>query len=266
MTLTSARPAVDAVPDRTSVGLVGASTVMAQKSIRSALRSGDVVLAVLGPVAFFVCFHTPLQNRFEAAGVDYAQYLAPVILVQACLFTAIAASEVASADARAGTRERVLSLPVPRMSPVIGRMSWVAIRMLVSTASGMGIAALFGFRLRGSALDTLGIVVILVALAVSVSLLTDAVGTVVRGSVAGVLMIPQLVLVMASTGLVPAEGFPDWAQPVVRNQPVSVVTDAVRALASGTDADLTAPALWIVGLFAAGCVAALAASRSGAAR
>ena len=79
MTLTSARPAIDAVPGRTSVGLVGASTVMAQRSIRSALRSGDVVLAVLGPVAFFVCFHTPLQNRFEAAGVDYAQYLAPVI-------------------------------------------------------------------------------------------------------------------------------------------------------------------------------------------
>lgn len=262
MTAILAPVGLTSTPARESVGFVASATVMAQRSIRSALRSGDVVLAVLGPVAFFVCFHTPLQRRFEATGVDYAQYLAPVILVQACLFAAIAASEVASADARSGTRERVLSLPVPRLAPVAGRMAWVAVRMLISIASGMGIAAAFGFRLRGSALDTIAVVVLLVAVAVAVSLLTDAVGTVVRGSVAGLLMIPQLVLVMASTGLVPAEAFPSWAQPVVRDQPVSAVTDAVRDLTSGAPADLTAAALWTASLFVAGCAAATAACRA----
>lgn len=262
MTLTLTPPDTAVAPRRASVGLIASATVMAHRAMRTGLRSGDVILALLGPVAFFVCFHTPLQNRFEAAGVDYAQYLAPVILVQACLFTAIAASEVAAVDARAGTRERLMSLPMPRMAPVVGRMTWVATRMLISTASGMGVAAVFGFRLRGSVLDCVAIVALLVALAVAVSLLTDAIGTVVRGSVAGVLMIPQLILVMASTGLVPAEGFPGWAQPFVRNQPVSVVTDAVRDLASGSGVDPTAALLWIAGLTLAGCGAASAVQRT----
>ncbi len=266
MTVTLVSAGTTTTPPRRSVGFVASSIVMAQRSVRSALRSGDVVLAVLGPVAFFLCFHTPLERRFEATGVDYAQYLAPVILVQACLFAAIAASEVAAADARSGTRERLMSLPMPRSAAVVGRMAWVAVRTFISIASGTAVAAAFGFRLRGSVLDTATAVVLLVAVAVAVSLLTDAVGTVVRGSVAGLLMIPQLVLVMASTGLVPAEGFPGWAQPVVRDQPVSAITDAVRDLTSGAPADLTAAALWTVALLLAGCAAATAASWTGAPR
>ncbi|MGZ8178371.1 ABC transporter permease [Williamsia sp. SKLECPSW1] len=266
MTLTVVAADSGLTPRRRSVGVVASSAVLARRSIRSALRSGDVVLALLSPVVFFVCFHTPLQRRFEAAGIDYAQYLTPVILVQACLFTAIAASEVAAGDARSGARERMLSLPMSRVAPVVGRMSWVVLRMLISTASGMAVAAAFGFRLRGSAADTVGVVVVLVVVAVAVSLMTDAIGTVVRGSVAGVLMIPQLVLVMASTGLVPADGFPGWAQPVVRNQPVSVVTDAIRGLAAGTDVDLTGAVMWTAVLLVVGSAAVAAAARAGTSR
>ncbi|MGU3293022.1 ABC transporter permease [Williamsia sp. M5A3_1d] len=252
-----------AVLDRSSVGLVSASTTLAGRKIRAAVRSGDATFALLSPAVFFLCFHTPLHRRFELGGGDYAQFLTPLILVQAGLFAAIAATESAGADARAGTRMRMMSMPIPRLAPVVARMTWVSVRMVMSIAAGVVIGAALGFRFRGSPADTAWFVVLLVVFAVSISLITDAVGTIVTGSaaVAGVLMIPQLVLVMASTGLVPAQGFPGWAQPFVRNQPVSVLTEALRALAAGSDVDLVATTAWSIGLFAAGALAATLAGR-----
>src|SRR5690606_28163798 len=98
----------------------------------------------------------------------------------------------------------------------------------------------------------------------ALSMVTDAIGTVARNSVsiASVLMIPQLILVMASTGLVAAAAFPDWIQPFVRNQPMSVYADALRALASGTDVELTAVVLWSVALLAVGGAAIVIAGRA----
>ncbi|MCX6468391.1 MAG: ABC transporter permease [Corynebacteriales bacterium] len=252
-----------AVLDRSSVGLVSASTTLAGRKIRAAVRSGDATFALLSPAVFFVCFYTPLHRRFEAGGGDYAQFLTPLILVQAGLFAAIAATESAGADARAGTRMRMMSMPISRLAPVVARMTWVSVRMVMSIAAGVAIGVALGFRFDGSPTDTALFVFLLVVFAVSVSLLTDAVGTVVTGSaaIAGVLMIPQLVLVMASTGLVPAEGFPGWAQPFVRNQPVSVLTEALRDLASGRDVDDVAVTAWSVGLFAAGVLAVTVAGR-----
>ncbi|MGJ0120138.1 ABC transporter permease [Williamsia sp. MIQD14] len=249
--------------DRSSVGLVSASATLAGRKIRAAVRSGDATFALLSPAVFFLCFHTPLHRRFELGGGDYAQFLTPLILVQAGLFAAIAATESAGADARAGTRMRMMSMPISRLAPVVARMTWVSVRMVLSIAAGVAVGAVLGFRFDGSSVDTALFVCLLVAFAVSVSLLTDAVGTIVTGSaaVAGVLMIPQLILVMASTGLVPAEGFPGWAQPFVRNQPVSVLTDALRALAEGRDIDVVAIGLWSLGLFAAGVLAVSIAGR-----
>ena len=47
------------------------------------------------------------------------------------------------------------------------------------------------------------------------------------------LLIPQLLLVLLSTGMAPADSFPDWLDPFVRYQPVSQVTETLRGFASG---------------------------------
>jgi ABC-2 type transport system permease protein len=42
---------------------------------------------------------------------------------------------------------------------------------------------------------------------------------------------PQLILGLLSVGVLPVEQFPEWIQPVVRNQPISHFVYALRALA-----------------------------------
>ncbi|MGV9827682.1 ABC transporter permease [Gordonia sp. NPDC003429] len=239
---------------RTSVGLVAATATLSAQKIKAAVRSGDAVLAFLSPVVFFVCFYVPLHRRFELTGGDYAQFLTPIILLQACLFTAITATETAGKDARAGVRERLASLPIPRIAPTLGRMTWVIVRLILALAGGLAIGSALGFGFHGSAAHTLLFFVLVIAFGLALSMFTDALGTVARNSVgiASVLMIPQLILVMASTGLVPAEGFPEWIQPFVRNQPLSVYADALRGLAAPGNPDLTAVLLWTAGLLVAG--------------
>ncbi|MFC8042174.1 ABC transporter permease [Nocardia sp. NPDC057353] len=249
---------------RASVGLLPATGTLARQKILAALRSGEVLFAVFGPIVFFVCFYGPLHRQFERAGGDYAQFITPIILLQAGIFTAITATEIAGNDARAGMHERMMSLPIPRTAPFLGRMAWVVVRMLLTLAAGLGIGHALGFRFEGSLADTALFAFFVVAFGLSLSMLTDAAGSVARNavSVATVLMIPQLILVLASTGLVPAEGFPEWAQPFVRNQPMSVFTDALRGLAAGSGPELTAVLAWTAGLLLAGTAAIVAAGRA----
>ena len=71
------------------------------------------------------------------------------------------------------------------------------------------------------------------------------------------LMLPQLIFGLLSVGIQPAELFPEWIQPIVRNQPISQFMYALRALAGDTtDAagsltwSVMRPTfLWLLGLF-----------------
>ncbi|GAC70644.1 ABC transporter permease [Gordonia soli] len=259
---TAASTRAGAAPRR-SVGLLPATATLAQQKVVAAVRSGDAIFALLSPVVFFLCFYVPLHRRFELGGADYAQFLTPIILLQAGIFTAIAATEVAGADARAGIRERMMSLPIPRISPILGRMTWVVGRLLIALVGGLVIGYILGFRFQGSIVDSIGFVILALVFGLALSLLTDAIGSVAASSmaVASFLMIPQLILVLASTGLVPAESFPGWAQPFVRNQPLSVFADALRDLSSGAGLDPTAVIAWSIGLLVAGGLAVAAVGR-----
>ena len=54
------------------------------------------------------------------------------------------------------------------------------------------------------------------------------------------------------SGFVPVDKYPDWVQPLVRNQPMSPASDAMRMLALGgpVGSPLTATAVWCAAMFA----------------
>jgi ABC-2 type transport system permease protein len=64
------------------------------------------------------------------------------------------------------------------------------------------------------------------------------------------LLLPQLVLVLLSTGIAPVESFPAWLGPFVHYQPVSQVTDTLRGLTRGhvTGAGLAVTVAWCIAL------------------
>jgi ABC-2 type transport system permease protein len=72
------------------------------------------------------------------------------------------------------------------------------------------------------------------------------------------LLLPQLIFGLISVGIQPVEHFPEWIQPIVRNQPISQFVYVLRALAGDkTEAagsltwSLVGPSLaWLVGVTA----------------
>ncbi|MDF0529315.1 ABC transporter permease [Tsukamurella sp. 8F] len=261
-------PAAQKPATRRTVPLPAAVGALSLRGIRASARDGDLVLAIGSPILFFLCFYTPLHRAFDAAGGRYAQYLAPVIVLQCGLFTAIVAAQVAGTDARSAARDRFLTLPIPRVAPAAARMVTAAFRVSVAAAVAVGIASVFGFRFHGKPLHIAAFFAAVIAVTVALSMLCDALGSSATNpeNVAQGLMIPQLLLVMLSTGLVPAQGFPGWVQPFVRNQPISVLADAMRGWADGEPTRVGPAAAWIAGLLAVGVAVIVVAGRKEATR
>ena len=93
-----------------------------------------------------------------------------------------------------------------------------------------------GFRFHRGPADIIGFCLLVVVVGIVLSLLADLIGTKSRSpeTTTPLLMLPQLIFGLLSVGIQPAERFPEWIQPVVRNQPISQFIYALRALAGET--------------------------------
>ncbi|GAA5066858.1 ABC transporter permease [Nocardia callitridis] len=236
-------------------------SALSERNIRAMLREGDLILVFSAPLVFYLCFYIPLRKSMEAAGIDYAQYLLPLLAVYGMFFTSMFAGDRAAREVAGGMATRLRSMPVRPWIPVAARMSSNLLRAVTALAGALVIGTIFGFRFHGVGAALVFVAVVL-AFGAALVICTDALGTVTRNTQISstVLFGPQLLLIMTSTGLVAAEGFPGWIQPFVRNQPVSQLTDALRGLADGRfTSELGVAAIWIVALLIVGTALAVRA-------
>lgn len=231
---------------------------LTERSVLGTLRDGDLIFAIGGPIAFFLCFNITLRGVIDVGATGnsaYAQYMLPVIVVQAMIFTAMTTADRAARDHLSGLGVRLRTLPMSALVPVAARMLSALIRATGALAAAIAIGYVFGFRFQGGFVDVLAFVVIALVLSLALSLGADAMGSVATNAEAAgqTLLIPQLLLVMISTGIAPAAAFPSWLGPFVRNQPVSQLSEALRGLAAGhvQRDNLLISLAWCVGLLLA---------------
>lgn len=195
----------------------------------------SVVGTFVFPLVFLLGFSVVLRRTMELRGLEYDQYLPPVIVVQAMFFAAIASAFWLCGDRLAGLLDRFRSLPIGRSAVVVARALADGARALGSLAAVVLGAMALGFRFEAGLPAALGFVVVALLFALVVAAGCSMVGLRSSDPQAAIsaLFLPYLPLLMLSTGFVPVEGFPGWLQPFVRHQPVSLTVDALRALASG---------------------------------
>jgi ABC-2 type transport system permease protein len=222
------------------------------RTISGARRDADLLFAVLAPVGCFLGFTLVLGALIDTGQMTYAQYVLPVVIIQAMLFGAMTTADRAARDRLSGFGFRIRALPIPAGVPLAARMLYCLLRAVIALIASVAIAWLFGFRMVGGPGDAVVFVAIVVAFAMAVCLGADALGSRV-GSVESssqLLLLPQLLLVLLSTGIAPADSFPDWLSGFVRHQPVSQVTETLRGLAVGhvTGQGLAVTWAWCLGL------------------
>ncbi|MFI5782914.1 ABC transporter permease [Nocardia sp. NPDC051570] len=210
--------------------------VLALRLIRPSMRNGEVVTAVLAPTVFTLGFYVPLNRVMSFVGYglsSYAQFLMPMIVMQAVSFCGTAAAFRAAADARDGLDARFATMPMPSVTPLLARTVAMGYRIVLSLLTALVCGHVIGFRFYGSWWHTLGFVAFALLVGVLIGLVGDLLGTLSKSPEATTqaLVLPQLILGMVSSGLVPASQFPHWIQGFARDQPISQFVFTLRALA-----------------------------------
>jgi ABC-2 type transport system permease protein len=225
---------------------------LTERQVRASYRNLDIVFAVLAPVLTFVGITIGLRSVIDTGGISYPQYVLPAVVVQAMLFGALNTTDVAASERTSEFGVRLRTLPLSPYALMTARMLYCLIRGSLALLAAIAVAYPFGFRMDGGLLFGAAFVLLALVLTMALSFGADATGARAKRSDTSsqLLLLPQLFLVLLSTGMAPVDSFPDWVQPFVQYQPISQITETLRGFAAGRIAplNLTITLVWCFGL------------------
>jgi ABC-2 type transport system permease protein/oleandomycin transport system permease protein len=220
--------------------------------IRTARMPEQLVFAVLMGIFFLLLFFYVFGGIISAGtGVDYIDFLLPGVLVITAVNGAQQTGSGLALDLATGVVDRFRSLPMSQVAVIAGRTVADTVRNTVGVLLVILVGYLMGFRFSSLA-GAIGMVALIVGIGYAFSWVGAAIGARVRNAetVAMLSMFWLLPLMLASSAFVPTAGMHELVQVFAEYQPVSVVSDAARALVSGSSADgaIVGSVLWIIGL------------------
>lgn len=229
------------------------SLIISWRNLICLSRTPEVMISVvLLPIVFLSGFLLTFQGVMAHQGIDYIQYLVPIITLQAMFFTAMSSAVTLASDIKTGMLQRCRVMPISPIAMLGGLIIAYLVRAAIATAILLTFAHLYGFRFQTGILAIIGFF-LLTLLFTTMSVTGYAIlAFAIRKPdlVQSLVIIPYTPLLLLSTGFSPAENFPDWLQPCVRFQPVSLTADALRALVNGTELlfPLLCSLIWLIGL------------------
>lgn len=248
-------------------GLLGNVATITGRNLRRLVRVPTLlVFATAQPVLFVLLFSYAFGGAIHAPGTaHYVDYLLPGIFVLAIGFGASQTGVAIAEDLSTGMIDRFRSLPITAGAVLAGRVAADALRNLLVVAVMISAGAGIGFRFHAGPAAALAAVALAVATGLAFSWLNLLLGLTVRdpesAGLAG--LFPFIILFFTSSALVPVATMPGWLQAFAKANPVTVITDALRALCLGGPA--TRPVLeavaWIAALLTATVPAAVASYR-----
>ncbi len=224
--------------------------VLTKRLIAPTLRNGEAAVGVAVSVAATASLYIPLNRLMDGPDLkmsSYAQYLLPLIVLQAIAFASISTAFRAATDSVQGINRRFQSLPIPPLTPLAARIAASLYRCLLGLAVALACGFAIGFRFHRGWVYAAAFCLLAVLTGLALALLGDTLGTKSRDPAATAqwLLLPQLIFGFLSVGIQPLQRFPDWIQPIVENQPISRIVYALQAFA-GDSGDGVPPVSWSV--------------------
>ncbi|MBL1075297.1 ABC transporter permease [Nocardia sp. 2] len=213
---------------------------------------GELIIAVITPLVFTLGFYLPLKYVMQFKGIDYAQFVMPIIVLQTMSFTMMSNAQRAAFEALTGLNTRMQTMPIGIMVPLLARQSAGMVRSIVALAGAIGWGHMIGFRFVGGMGQAVLFCVFSLAVGTVLAIGADGLGSLTKSpeQLSQALTLPTLIFGMLSCGFVPESGFPEWIRPFVRNQPISQLSFALRDMAAGviTWEVLWVPLVWLIGM------------------
>ena len=226
---------------------------MARRDLMRVMRQPEALtFSLIMGMFFLVLFYFVFGGVIEAGtGVDYIQFLVPGVLVITALNGSTQTGSGLALDLSEGVTDRFRSLPMSQLAVLAGRTIADGVRNLVGLILLAVFGYLFGFRFE-TLIGAIGAVLVAALIGYGFSWINAAIGAKVQNAemVSMLTMFWLFPLMFASNVFTPTDAMPSWLRSFADNQPISVATDAVRALSSGTDASeaVMLTVAWSIGL------------------
>ncbi|HMC42457.1 MAG TPA: ABC transporter permease, partial [Acidimicrobiales bacterium] len=212
------------------------TATIAQRNLITLRRVPQLlVFSTVQPVIFVLLFRYVFGGAIRVPGVPYVDFLMPGVFAQTVAFGAMNTAIGLATDLNTGLIERFRSLPMARSAVLAGRTLADAARNVFVVALMVAVGFAVGFRVHTNPVAFLGAMALLVLFGYALSWVFAAVGLAVANpETAQAAAFPLLApMVFASSAFVPVASMPGWLQAFARNQPLSVVVSASRALVLG---------------------------------
>lgn len=216
-----------------SMGATAAA--VAARTLRKYMRTPQLlVTSIVAGAIFIVLFRYIFGGAIDFGSVPYVDFLIPGMVLTSVLITGTGTAVGVAEDSDQGFFDRLRSLPAPRLALLAGRALGDTVIVAWGTAVTAAMGFLVGFRLHGSIREALLAFALCVVCGFAFLWLFICMGLVsanAQGAQGTSMVIYPLIFV--SSAYVPVHTLPGWMQPIAENQPVTVMSNAVRSLALG---------------------------------
>jgi ABC transporter DrrB family efflux protein len=227
-------------------GGLSAGLQVARRALTKYIRTpGLSIMGIVQAGMFLFSFRYVFGGAIHAGPVSYVDYLVPAYVATIVLFTGGGIAVAVAEDKVQGFTDRLLSLPVPRLSLVLGRTMADSTTNAWSILTTAALGFAFGFRLTGSLADGLAALGLCLVYAIVFTVVFIVMGLFAPNAQAaqGMSLI-AFVFAFISSAYVPAASMPGWLQPFSKYQPITPMVNAVRSLIIGGTSDVGLALAW----------------------
>ena len=226
----------------------------ARRHLRAVPRNPDLlVVATVQPIMFVVLFVYVFGGSIDVPGYsNYKQFVVPGIFSQTVVFGSAFTGVGIAEDVSKGFVDRLRSLPMYQSAMLIGRTLSDLMRNLLTFFVMFVVGYIVGFRIEGTVAEAVVATILLLMFAYAFSWIQALIGLSVKSveaanSAGFIWMFP---LTFVSSAFVDVSLMTSWLQPIARNNPFTILTNACRALYNGYDPgnDAWLALAWAVGI------------------
>ncbi|NLE80894.1 MAG: ABC transporter permease [Rhodococcus sp.] len=229
-------PATETNSEKSARALVAHSLLQTGRLLLRWTRDPFTMLqAVIYPALMLVMFWIVLGVTItEGTNVEAIYGQVAMITLVGAMFGSIASGLSLKKEWADGLLSRFWVLPVHRASGLVSRLLAEGVRILVTTVLIVAVGFALGFRFDQGLLP--GLLMLLLPLLFGMAFATLVTALAVNAAKAPLVELLSLLctlMMFFNSGFVPTMAYPKWLQPVVENQPMSCVIEAMRGLSAG---------------------------------
>jgi len=194
----------------------------------------EVLTRSVQPILWLLVFGQVFTRlrAIPTGSLSYLDFMAPGVLAQSVLFTAIFYGIAVIWERDLGIVQKMLVSPAFRSALVLGKAASAGFRGLSQTVIIYVVTLVLGVKVRFEALPFLGVLLAVLLGSAVFSTFSLAIACIVktRERFMGIGQVLTMPLFFASNAIYPLEAMPGWLQVLARGNPLTYLVDALRSL------------------------------------